>query len=62
MKRKISLQMRYAVLTRDNSTCQKCKGTIKDGKKLNAYIKKEIKRKGIVIGFSFWTLCNECSK
>ena len=61
MGKAINRKMRYMVLTRDNSICQKCSKTIQDGKKLDVYIRKQIKRKEGFFVYYYWTLCNECA-
>ena len=58
-KRTISLKIRYMVLWRDNSTCQKCRKTVKDGIKLEVYHRTHSKFCTIN---NLWSVCNECTE
>lgn len=57
----IPSKLRYATLQRDNSTCQRCGRTIKDGIKLEVDHKLPVDWNGTNDPDNLWTLCNECN-
>ena len=57
----INNKLRYEVLSRDNSTCQRCGKTVKDGIKLEVDHKKPVEWGGTNDINNLWTLCNECN-
>lgn len=57
----ISGKVRYQVLQRDNSTCQRCGKTPKDGVKLEADHKIPVEWGGSTDIDNLWTLCNLCN-
>jgi len=57
----ISNKLRYAVLQRDNSTCQRCGKTVQDGIKLEADHKIPVEWGGETEIDNLWTLCNICN-
>ena len=57
----ISTKLRYQVLQRDNSTCQRCGKTIKDGITLEVDHKIPVDWGGTNDLDNLWTLCNKCN-
>lgn len=57
----INSKLRYTILQRDNSTCQRCGKTIKDGFKLEVDHKIPVEWGGTNDPENLWTLCNECN-
>lgn len=57
----INQKLRYAVLHRDNSTCQRCGNTIADGIKLHIDHKIPVDMGGKTVIDNLWTLCNACN-
>lgn len=57
----INSKLRYQVLSRDNSTCQRCGRTVKDGIKLEVDHKLPVEWGGGNDIDNLWTLCNECN-
>lgn len=57
----INQKLRYAVLHRDNSKCQRCGKTIDDGIKLHVDHKIPVDMGGKTVIDNLWTLCNECN-
>lgn len=57
----INQKLRYAVLHRDNSTCQRCGKTVNDGIKLHVDHKIPVDMGGKTVIDNLWTLCNECN-
>lgn len=58
----ISPKLRYAILQRDNSTCQRCGKTINDGIKLEVDHKIPVDCGGTNDPENLWTLCNVCNQ
>lgn len=60
--RSIPLKLRYAVLKRDNSTCQRCGRTpAKDGAVLHIDHKVPYSLGGLTEENNLWALCSECN-
>jgi hypothetical protein len=57
----INNKLRYQVLQRDNSTCQRCGKTISDNIKLEVDHKIPVEWGGTNDLDNLWTLCNECN-
>jgi len=57
----ISTKLRYQVLLRDNSVCQRCGKTIDDGIKLEIDHKIPVEWGGKTEPDNLWALCNECN-
>lgn len=57
----INNKLRYQVLSRDNSACQRCGRTVKDGIKLEVDHKIPVEWGGGNEIDNLWTLCNECN-
>jgi biotin operon repressor len=57
----ISRKLRYAILQRDNSTCQRCGRTVKDGITLEIDHKIPVDWGGTNEINNLWTLCNICN-
>lgn len=57
----INRRIRYAVLQRDDSTCQRCGRTVKDKIKLEVDHKIPVDWGGKTELDNLWTLCNECN-
>ena len=57
----INGKIRYAILQRDNSTCQRCGRTIKHGVKLHIDHKVPVDMGGKSNLENLWTLCEECN-
>lgn len=57
----INDKLRYAVLQRDNSTCQRCGRGIPDGVKLAVDHKIPVDMGGTTTIDNLWTLCTECN-
>lgn len=53
--------MRYEVLQRDNSTCQRCGNQVKDGVRLEIDHKIPVNWGGSNEIDNLWTLCNQCN-
>lgn len=62
-KKRISInnKLRYSVLQRDNSICQRCGKTVADGIKLEVDHKVPVEWGGTNDVENLWTLCNECN-
>jgi 5-methylcytosine-specific restriction endonuclease McrA len=61
IRRPINNKLRYEILQRDNSTCQRCGKTIKDGIKLEVDHKIPVEWGGENEPSNLWTLCNHCN-
>lgn len=57
----INAKLRYAVLQRDNSTCQRCGRSIADGVKLAVDHKIPVDMGGETTIDNLWTLCTDCN-
>ena len=57
----INDKLRYAVLQRDNSTCQRCGRGVPDGVKLAVDHKIPVDMGGATTIDNLWTLCTECN-
>lgn len=57
----INDRLRYAVLQRDNSTCQRCGRGISDGVKLAVDHKIPVDMGGSTTIDNLWTLCTDCN-
>ena len=57
----INDKLRYSILQRDNSTCQRCGRTVKDKIKLEVDHKIPVELGGTNDSENLWTLCNECN-
>lgn len=57
----INDKLRYAVLQRDNSTCQRCGRGIPDDVKLAVDHKIPVDMGGATVLDNLWTLCTECN-
>jgi hypothetical protein len=57
----ISQKLRYQILFRDNSTCQRCGKTPKDGVKLHVDHKTPVDWGGDSSESNLWTLCESCN-
>ena len=57
----ISSKLRYAVLQRDNSTCQRCGRSVSDGVKLRVDHKILVDMGGETTLNNLWTLCEDCN-
>jgi 5-methylcytosine-specific restriction endonuclease McrA len=57
----INDKLRYAILQRDQSTCQRCGRTIKDGVKLHIDHKVPVDMGGRSIPENLWVLCDTCN-
>lgn len=57
----INAKLRYAVLQRDNSTCQRCGRSISDGVKLAVDHKIPVDMGGETTIDNLWTLCTDCN-
>lgn len=57
----INDKLRYAVLQRDNSTCQRCGRGISDGVKLAVDHKIPVDMGGTTTLDNLWTLCTDCN-
>ncbi|WP_078428372.1 HNH endonuclease [Alkalihalobacterium alkalinitrilicum] len=57
----INDKLRYAVLQRDNSTCQRCGRGVKDGIKLHIDHKTPVDMGGKSSLENLWTLCEQCN-
>ncbi|MBN8691969.1 MAG: HNH endonuclease [Bacteroidetes bacterium] len=57
----INNKLRYSILQRDNSTCQRCGKTVQDGIKLEVDHKIPVEWNGTNDVENLWTLCNECN-
>lgn len=61
IREQINDKLRYAVLQRDNSTCQRCGRGIADGVKLAVDHKVPVNMGGATTLDNLWTLCTECN-
>jgi hypothetical protein len=57
----VDSKTRYAIMQRDNSTCQRCGRTIKDGVKLAVDHKLPVDCGGTNEHSNLWVLCTECN-
>lgn len=57
----INAKLRYAILQRDNSTCQRCGRGIADGAKLAVDHKIPVDMGGATVADNLWTLCTDCN-
>lgn len=57
----INLKLRYAVLQRDGSMCQRCGRTLKDEIKLHIDHKIPVDMGGKTVLDNLWTLCDNCN-
>lgn len=57
----INAKLRYSILQRDNSTCQRCGRTPKDGIKLHVDHKLPVDLGGTNDPENLWTMCEECN-
>ncbi len=57
----IDAKMRYSILLRDHSTCQRCGRTAKDGVKLVIDHKIPVELGGETTEDNLWVLCEECN-
>lgn len=60
-REQINHKLRYAVLQRDNSTCQRCGRSITDGVKLAVDHKIPVDMGGSTTIDNLWTLCTDCN-
>lgn len=61
IREQINDKLRYAVLQRDNSICQRCGRGIRDGVKLAVDHKIPVDMGGATTLDNLWTLCTECN-
>lgn len=61
IREQINDKLRYAVLQRDNSTCQRCGRGISDGVKLAVDHKIPVNMGGATTIDNLWTLCTNCN-
>ena len=61
LREHINDKLRYAVLQRDNSTCQRCGRGIADGVKLAVDHKIPVDMGGTTTIDNLWTLCTDCN-
>ena len=61
IREQINDKLRYAVLQRDNSTCQRCGRGIADGVKLAVDHKIPVDMGGTTTIDNLWTLCTDCN-
>lgn len=57
----INAKLRYAVLQRDNSVCQRCGRSVSDGIKLNIDHRIPVDMGGATTLDNLWALCDECN-